>query len=427
MRRTLAGELGSEIGQEVELRGWLHAVRRMGGVTFLLLRDRTGMAQAVLNDTGPLDGCYPETVLRVWGTVVEEPRARSGVELRDVDVEVLTPVREPLPFELNKGPLKANLDTYLDHAPVGLRHPKKQATFRIASAILRAYADWMHEHGYTQISTPKIVGLSSEGGANLFEIEYFQQRAYLAQSPQLYKQIMVGVFERVFEIGHAYRAERHYTTRHLNEYVSLDMEMGFIRDHTELMDVLVRVLRHIFEHLRREHEADLAVAGAVVPTIAEVPVVDFLEAQRLLSERYGEEMNEEDLSPSQERALCRWAEGQGSELVFVTGYPTGKTPFYTMRDPLRPERTLSFDLLFRGAELVTGGQRIHEYGQLLDAIERRGYRPEGFGPYLEAFRFGMPPEGGFAIGAERLLARLVGAENVRETALFPRDVTRLTP
>ncbi|MDP9382716.1 MAG: OB-fold nucleic acid binding domain-containing protein [Chloroflexota bacterium] len=245
MERALATELPGRVGERVKLQGWMHALRRMGGVSFLQLRDGSGTAQAVLDDTGALDGLLPETVLALCGTVVTEPRARSGVELRNAEVEVISPVREPLPFEINKGPLKANLDTYLDHAPVGLRHPAKRATLRLGSTILRAYGDWMRSHGFTQISTPKLVGAATEGGANLFAIEYFDRRAYLAQSPQLYKQVMVGVLERVFEVGHAYRAEPHYTTRHLNEYVSLDMEMGFIADHTDVMRALTEVLRYV--------------------------------------------------------------------------------------------------------------------------------------------------------------------------------------
>lgn len=412
----------------MRLQGWMHALRRMGGVSFLLLRDRSGVAQAVLEDPGPVDGLLPETVLAVSGAVAAEPRARGGVELRDVEVEVLSPVREPLPFEINKGPLKANLDTYLDHSPVGLRHPAKRAAFRLAGAILEAYAEWMRAHGFAQITSPKLVGASTEGGANVFPVDYFGRPAYLAQSPQLYKQIMVGVFERVFEIGHAYRAEPHYTTRHLNEYLSLDMEMGFIKDHTDVMRVLTEVLRFIIGTLEQDRAPDLETVGARLPALGDVPVLDFAEAQELLLGRYNLEPDPEDLSPAQERALCRWAvEEQGSEWVYVTGYPTAHRPFYTMPDPARPERSRSFDLLLRGSELVTGGQRIHDYGQLLDAIRSRGYREESFAPYLEAFRYGMPPEGGFAIGSERLLARIIGAENIREVALFPRDVDRLSP
>lgn len=428
MERTLTHELPHKVGERVRMEGWLHALRRMGGVSFLQLRDHAGLAQAVLEDASPLDGLLPETVLALEGTVAAEPRARAGVELRGVQVEIVSPVGEPLPFEINKGPLKANLDTYLDHAPVGLRHPAKQAAIRLGAAILGAYAGWMRAEGFTQVSTPKLVGAATEGGANLFAVAYFDRTAYLAQSPQLYKQILVGALERVFEIGRAYRAEPHYTTRHLNEFVSLDMEMGFIRDHTDVMAVLTGVLRHILAALERDHAGDLEALNVRLPALGDVPVLDFAEAQELLARRYGEAPAPDDLSPAQERALCRWAaEEHGSEWVFVTGYPTAHRPFYTMPDPVRPERSNSFDLLFRGVELVTGGQRIHEYTRLREAIRARGLGEEGFAAYLEAFRYGMPPEGGFAMSLERLLARLLGAENVREVALFPRDVNRLAP
>lgn len=427
MERTLTRDLSKHLGQRVELQGWMHTLRGMGGVSFMLLRDRSGLAQVVVNDVSSLESCLPETVLRVRGIVHSEPRARAGVELRDAEIEVISCVRAPLPFEINKGPLKAHLDTFLDHAPIGLRHPQRQAVFRLASALRGAYESWMRAHDFTQIISPKLVGVSTEGGANLFRVEYFGKSAYLAQSPQLYKQMMVGVFERVFEIGQVYRAEPHYTTRHINEYTSLDMEMGFIRDYTDVMSVLTQVLGYMFEWLREEHSADLETAGTRLPAVRAVPVLDFHEAQQLLHSRYREPLREDDLSPSQERRLCEWAEGEGSDFVFVTGYPLSKRPFYTMPDPRRPGQTNSFDLLFRGVEIVTGGQRRHEYDDLVQSIWDRGYSPESFAAYLEAFRYGVPPEGGFAIGSERLLARLVGADNVRETALFPRDVNRLTP
>lgn len=427
MERTLCYELQSKVGKVAKIEGWLHARRSMGGVTFLLIRDRSGMSQVVLDSDTPLAGCLPESVMSVMGKVVAEPRARGGVEIHDPEVSVITCVSKPLPFEINKGPLKANLDTFLDHAPVGLRHPHKQAAFRLSAAIVDSYASWMTTHGFTRIHTPKLVGSATEGGANLFKLEYFDREAYLAQSPQLYKQMMVGVFERVFEVGHVYRAEPHYTTRHLNEYVSLDMEMGFIPDHTEIMKELLEVLRSVLDEIQDRCAADLKTLQVQIPDVENVPVVDFFDAQELLTTRYGEPPNESDLTPSQERALYKWSREQGSEFVFVTGYPTGKRPFYTMPDPARPGRTNSFDLLFRGTELVTGGQRIHEYPQLLQAIQDHGYSREGFQGYLEAFRYGMPPEGGFAMGLERFTAQLVGARNLRETTLFPRDVNRLAP
>src|SRR5581483_9206059 len=260
-------------------------------------------------------------------------------------------------------------------------------------------------------------------------VDYFDRSAYLAQSPQLYKQIMVGVFERVFEIGHVFRAEEHNTSRHLNEYTSLDLEMGFIDSQQDIMDTLAYVLMAMIGAVVENHPAEVQALKIEAPEGHRFPQVTFREGQQLILDRHGEDrFAEPDLSPQDERWLCEWArEEHGSDFLFVTHFPTSKRPFYAYPDPADPEYTESFDLLFRGSELVTGGRRINDYAQLVDSMNRRGINPEPFSGFLEAFKFGMPPEGGFAIGAERLLARLTGAENIRETVLFPRDVTRLTP
>jgi nondiscriminating aspartyl-tRNA synthetase len=344
-------------------------------------------------------------------------------------VEVITPVTETLPFELNKRVLSPGLDIFLDHAPVGLRHPQKQATFRLFGRVLSAFRTSLTNQGFTEIQTPKLVGTATEGGANVFPVEYFGQRAYLAQSPQLYKQVMVGVFERVFEVGPVFRAEPHSTTRHINQYTSLDAEMGFIHDHTDVMAVLTNVIRHIMETLRQNCADELGTLRARVPHVGDIPSVKFREAQQIILECFGEDCRDEmDLAPQHERWLCEWAEQEhSSELLFVTHYPTAKRPFYTMPDAKDPDHTHSFDLLFRGTEIVTGGQRVHLYKQLLDHLKRWNLQPDTFGGYVEAFRYGMPPHGGFGMGAERLVQMIVGANNLRETTLFPRDMKRLSP
>jgi nondiscriminating aspartyl-tRNA synthetase len=339
-------------------------------------------------------------------------------------------VTEPLPFEINKKVLKPGLDVFLDHAPVGLRHPLKQATFRLFGTILNAFREHLTKEGFTEIQTPKLVGTATEGGANVFPVEYFGQKAYLAQSPQLYKQVMVGVHERVFEVGPVFRAEPHSTTRHTNQYTSLDAEMGFIQDHTDVMSLLTGVVGHILETLCHRHAGDLAMLDVQVPPVPKsIPAVRFREAQRIILERFGEDCRREtDLSPQHERWLCEWSrEEHDSELLFVTHYPAIKRPFYTMPEPDDPEHTHSFDLLFRGTEIVTGGQRVHSYPQLLCHVERWGLDAADFSGYLEAFRYGMPPHGGFGMGAERLLQMLLNAGNLRETTLFPRDMKRLLP
>jgi nondiscriminating aspartyl-tRNA synthetase len=432
VERTLARDLPTKIGQRVCLEGWLHTIRSFPDFSFLILRDRSGLAQVILEPGSELDklhGLQNETVLRVEGTVVEEPRAPRGVDVKQATVKVIAPVTETGPFEINKKVLKPNLDVFLNHAPYGLRHPQKAATFRLLSTLVGAFREYLVAHDFVEIFTPKIVGTATEGGANLFQLDYFGRRAYLAQSPQLYKQIMVGVFERVFEVGPVFRAEEHYTSRHLNEYTSLDLEMGFISSQRDVMDMLVGVLGAMFAAVRERNTREIEMLGIDLPRTDNIPTITFRQGQELILQRHGENrFGEPDLSPQDERWLCEWAkEEHESDFVFVTHFPTAKRPFYTYPNPNDPTYSESFDLLFRGSELVTGGRRINDYQQLVTVMAERGVNPEPFEGYLEAFKYGMPPEGGFAIGAERLLARLVGAENIRETTLFPRDVNRLTP
>ncbi|MBN1643141.1 MAG: aspartate--tRNA(Asn) ligase [Anaerolineae bacterium] len=429
--RTTEGR--AHVGETVRMCGWLHRLRRLGGISFLVLRDGYGLFQAVIDDPAVLEDLrdlQPESVIELEGRVVAEPQAPDGVELHDCQVRVLSPVTETLPFELNKRVLKPGLDVFLDHATVGLRHPHKQATFRLFAGILSAYRTYLSGAGFTEIQSPKLVGTATEGGANVFAVAYFGRQAYLAQSPQLYKQVMVGVFERVFETGPVFRAEPHDTSRHINQYTSLDAEMGFIRDHTDVMAVLTGVVRHIFDELRSRYASDLELLGARAPMVGEtIPSIRFREGQQIIQREFGEDCSaEDDLAPQHERWLCEWAERtHGSELLFVTHYPVGKRPFYTMPAEGDPAHTHSFDLLCRGTEIVTGGQRVHRYDQLLAHIERWGLGVEGFEGYLEAFRYGMPPHGGFGMGAERLLLTVLGATNLRETTLFPRDIKRLAP
>jgi nondiscriminating aspartyl-tRNA synthetase len=420
----------AHVGKRVTVAGWLHQVRALGGVTFVLLRDRSGIVQAVLDREPPeLAGIQVESVLSVTGTVVAEPRAALGVELHGVEITVLVPVTELLPFELNKKALKPTLETFLDHAPVGLRHPAKQATFRLIAAMTQALRSAFVARGCTEIHSPKLVAGATEGGANLFNVAYFDRGACLAQSPQLYKQIMVGVFERVFEIAPVFRAEPHATTRHLNEYVSVDVEIGFIEDHRTVMAFLQSALGEALATLAETCAAELHLLGAEWPVVGTIPSVHFRDAMQLIYERYGEDARgEPDLAPQHERWLCEWSLTElGSPFLFVTHYPTRKRPFYTMPDPTEPAYTHGFDLLFRGLEIVTGGQRIHRVEQLLASMARFGVETEPVSGYLEAFKYGMPPHGGFAIGLERLVMQLLGARNVRETTLFPRDIHRLTP
>ena len=434
MERIYTSEIKEHVGQRVRLAGWLHALRRLGGVNFLVLRDVRGTAQIVVDTPAALatlDGLLPETVLSVEGDVALEPQAPGGIELHAPVFEILSPVRDALPFSLNKPSVKANLPVFLDHAVVGLRHPTRRALFRLSAGVMAGYRATLNSLGFTEIQTPKLVASATEGGANVFAVKYFERTAYLAQSPQFYKQIMVGIFERVYEVGPVFRAEPHDTIRHINEYVSLDLEMGFIRDHHTVMAVLTQVVRGILDYLQAHYAPELALLEVNLPAApAQFPSIYFPEAQELILQRWGEDCRgEPDLAPQHERWLGEWAKSEyGSDFLFVTGYPMEKRPFYTHANPDDPRYSNSFDLLFRGTELVTGGQRLHLYQDYLDAAARKGYKDLApFETYLETFKFGMPPHGGFAIGLERFIMQLLGLDNIRLATLFPRDLNRLAP
>ena len=426
-------EAKDHVGQAVTLRGWLHNVRRLGGVSFIVLRDGWGTLQAVTeNDTdlSPLTDLALGTVIEMDGLVIANAQAPGGLELQQPRIRVITPVTDSSPLPLNKRRLNAALPTLLDHAVVANRHPARRAVFRLSAGAMAGFRATLSAMHFTEIQTPKIVASATESGANVFKLDYFGRPAFLAQSPQFYKQIMVGVFERVFEVGPVFRAEPHDTIRHINEYVSLDVEFGFIENHFTVMRLLRDVIAGIFNHLAVNYAADLALLEANLPVILpEIPHIHFSDAQELILRRHNTDVRgEPDLSPQDERWLGEWAmEEHGSDFLFVTGYPMVKRPFYTHPDPARPEYSNSFDLLFRGTELVTGGQRLHHYGDYLAALDRAGYPPESFETYLEAFRYGMPPHGGFAIGLERLLMQLLGLPNLRLTTLFPRDLNRVAP
>lgn len=435
LTRSYTHELPQMIGKRVQLQGWLHAIRKLGGVSFLIVRDGWGTAQVIVENEAQLApvsdaNLMPESVISVEGEVRAMPQAPGGVEIGNPTITVLTPVAEPLPVLISKREINAALPTLLDHAVVANRHPARRALFRLGAGVMAAFRSYLNSRGFTEIQTPKLVASATESGANVFGVDYFGRRAYLAQSPQFYKQVMVGVFERVYEVGPVFRAEPHDTIRHINEYVSLDIEFGFIENHFTVMAMLRDVLAAIFSHLNEHYAAELALVAANLPVVpAAIPHIHFSDAQEFIFQRHGVDVRgEPDLSPQDERWLGEWAlEEFGSDFLFVTGYPMQKRPFYTHPDPERPAYSNSFDLLFRGIELVTGGQRLHRYEDYQASLARMGYSPEPFEAYLEAFRYGMPPHGGFAIGTERLLMQLTGAPNLRLTTLFPRDLTRLTP
>lgn len=433
MERIWTTALAQHAGERVDLFGWLHRLRRLSNVSFLILRDAKGLAQVVIDEPALIErlaSLPSESVLAVTGTIVVQPQAPGGVELHQPQVEIVSAACEPPPFDLFRPAIPAQLPTMLDHAPVALRHPRQRALFQIAAGLTSGFRATLRASDFVEIHTPKLVATATEGGANVFPVDYFGRPAYLAQSPQFYKQIMVGVFERVFEVGPVFRAEPHDTPRHLNEYVSLDAEMGFIEDHTTVMRVLTGVMAGMLQALDEEASPALLTLGIVPPRVPEaIPSIHFAAAQELIAAETGEDLQgEPDLAPAHERWLGEWAQrAYGSDFLFVTGYPMAKRPFYTHPDPARPEYSRGFDLLFRGLELVTGGQRLHRYAEYLEALAGRGLDVAPFAGYLEAFKHGMPPHGGFAIGLERMVARLTGIENIREATLFPRDLHRLTP
>ncbi|GAA1993232.1 aspartate--tRNA(Asn) ligase [Terrabacter lapilli] len=427
--RVLARDLASvEPGEQATLAGWIHRRRVLASVTFLVLRDRSGLAQVVVRDRETVEqlaGLPEETVVQVSGTVSANGSAPGGAELVEPVITALTEPAVPPPTELWRPTFGAGLPTHLDHAAVTLRHPRHRAAWQLASASMRGFRSALGALDFTEIATPKLVGTATESGANVFTVDYFGRTAYLAQSPQLYKQMLVGVFERVFEVGPVFRAEPHDTVRHLAQYTSLDAELGFVRDHRDVLAVLREAVAGMVASIG-EYAADAAaLLGVELPMVPdELPVIHFREALA----RVGADPDEPDLSPAHERALSEWARAAyGSDFLAVEGYPMAKRPFYTHPQPGDERWSNSFDLLFRGLELTTGGQRLHRPSDYAAAMRRTGTDSSVLAGYLDAFAHGMPPHGGFAIGLERWVGRLTGAENIREVALFPRDLHRLEP
>lgn len=429
--RTLAADLPqAPPGSQLRIEGWIHRRRFLATVTFLILRDRTGLAQVVIRaaDQEALKiarDCGEETVVAVTGLATQNPAAPGGIELTEPRIIPLTEPAQTPPVELWRPTVDAALPTLLDHAAVTWRHPARRAAWQITAASLHGFRSALDGLGFTEIQTPKLVSSATESGANVFGVDYFGGRAYLAQSPQFYKQTMVGVFERVYETGPVFRAEPHDTARHLAEYVSLDAELGFIRDHRDVLAVLRHALAGMTIAIREQAAPAVERLGITVPEVpAEFPVIHFRDALDLV----GAPPDEPDLAPAHEQALGQWAAREhGSDFLAVEGYPMRKRPFYTHPQPGDERWSNSFDLLFRGQELVTGGQRLHRHQDYLAAIRARGEDPAAYADYLEAFAHGMPPHGGFAIGLERWAGRLTQAENIREVTLFPRDLHRLTP
>ena len=426
----LLGE--SLLNQEVVLEGAVHSIRNMGDVAFVILRRREGIFQTVFENEKAdisIHDLKEAMTVRVKGILHEEKRAPHEREIRIRGVEILSQPAEPMPLAIDKWKLNTSLEAKLNLRPIALRNIQERSKFKIQEALTRAFRDYLYENGFTEIHTPKIGARGAEGGANLFKFSYFHKPAVLAQSPQFYKQMMVGVFDRVFETGPVFRAEKHNTKRHLNEYTSLDFEMGYIDSFEEIMAMETGFLQYAVELLKKDYAKELQILKVQLPKVDKIPAVRFDKAKELVAEKYNRKIrNPYDLEPEEEALIGRYfKEEYDADFVFVTHYPSKKRPFYAMDDPNDEKFTLSFDLLFHGLEVTTGGQRIHDYAQLKAKIAARGMEEEGMEQYLDTFKHGMPPHGGLGIGLERLTMQLLGEENVREACLFPRDLNRLEP
>lgn len=419
-------------GNRVKVNGAIHAIRDLKTIAFIILRKQEGLVQCVFEE-GISKFCLKDLreadTVEVTGIVAQSEKAPGGIEIRLEDVSILSEPAGPMPLPIAKWKMNTSLEAKLNYRPISLRNVRERAKFKIQEGIVRGFRDFLYEEGFTEIHTPKIGAKSAEGGANLFKLEYFHRPAILQQSPQFYKQMMVGVFDRVFETAPVFRAEKHNTKRHLNEYTSLDFEMGYIDGFEDIMAMETGFLQYTMELLKRDYAKELKILGIKLPKADKIPAVRFDEIKRKVSEKYSRRIkNPFDLEPEEEQLISQYAKEEwDADFVFVTHYPSRKRPFYAMDDPEDTAYTLSFDLLFRGMEITTGGQRIHDYGALMEKMKLRGMTEEGMEQYLSAFKHGMPPHGGLGIGLERMTMKLTGEDNVRETTLFPRDLSRLEP
>lgn len=419
-------------GKTIRLNGAVHNIRDMGDMAFVILRKAEGLVQCIYEDgrtAFDLKTLREESAVEVTGVVAREERAPHGFEIRLSEIRVLSEPKDVMPLAINKWKLSTSLETKLALRPIALRNVRERAKFKLQEGIVRGFRDFLFQEGFTEVRTPKIVARGAEGGSNVFRLDYFNKKAELGQSPQFYKQTMVGVYDRVFEAAPVFRAEKHNTARHLNEYISLDFEMGYIDGFEDVMAMETGFLQYMMALLQREYQRELKMLDVTLPKVNRIPQVRFDEAKQLAAEKYNRNIrNPYDLEPEEEVLIGRYfKEEYDSDFVFVTHYPSKKRPFYAMDDPQDSRYTLSFDLLFKGLEVTTGGQRIHDYQVILEKMAKRGMNPDDIKDYLMIFQYGMPPHGGLGIGLERLTMRLLDEQNVRETALFPRDVTRLEP
>lgn len=421
-------------GEVVQMKGIIHRIREMTGFAFVIIRTARGTVQCVYSPDFSeyrmgeevVEGCS----VKLTGKIVKDETREDRYEMQIHGIEVLSSPAEQMPIVINKKQLdNIPIDLNLNLRPVTLRNPKERAVFKIQEGIARGFREFLFSQNFTEIRTPKICAQGAEGGANIFKLDYFGKQVFLAQSPQFYKQMLVPVYERVFEIGPVFRAEHHDTSRHLNEYISMDFEMGFIDSFYDIMNMETGALKYIMELLQREYAEEIALLNAQLPAVGEIPVVKFMDAKEIITKKFKKKITDyRDFEPEEEQLLGKWAKKEfDSDFLFVTHYPSEKRPFYAMDDPADPEYTLSFDLLFRGIEITTGGQRIHDYNEQVAKMRARGMDPADFESYLMAHKYGIPPHGGLGLGLERITMHLLGFKNVRYASMFPRDINRVTP
>ncbi|MEK7059629.1 MAG: aspartate--tRNA(Asn) ligase [Patescibacteria group bacterium] len=435
--RILSNQVKDHVGKTVHIEGWLHKKRLLGGLTFINVRDRRGLVQVVIKDKAEVEklrGLQIGTVLTVDGKVIEESRAPGGAEIHDAVVTVLVPVTDEPPIEIDK-PINhksENLDTLFEHRALNLRNLQEQKIFKIRASLLRYIREFLTEHEFVEIQTPKLLAGATEGGAEVFKLDYFGQEATLAQSPQLYKQMLVGAYERVFEIAPAFRAELSATTRHMSEVMMLDIEMGFVKDHDEVLDMVGSLTIDALKRTYKDHAADLKSLNAPELVVADkVPKLSVAEIHKLYTKATGTDTTEEkDLIPDEERWICDYARKElGSELVYAINFPVEAMKFYHQVNPDDPSTVLWGDLLFRGLEIATVPLREYRHDKLVEQMKAAGIDVEhpGYKYYLQAFKFGLPQHGGCGYGIDRLVEKTIGLSNVKEATLFPRDINRLAP
>lgn len=438
MQRTLILETIQKTGEEVKVAGWVHVCRDHGKVIFVDLRDRSGILQCVVTpetkNYAEFKKIKPHWILEILGEVKNRPEKLINPELTTGKIELevkeykVISETEDLPIDVSSENLNLHLETLLDYRNLTIRNEKVGVIFKVYAEVLKSYADFLRSRGFLEIKTPKIISGATEGGANFFKIKYFDREAYLAQSPQFYKQAAVGAFERVFEVGPIFRAEPHFTSRHVNEFVGLDAEMGFIDGPEEIMDELEETMKYVLTKVKENCQKELEAYSAEVEIPEKIPRLKFAEAVKILEKEFGKITEGMDIDPEGERLICEWAKKEHqSDFIFLTNYPWEIRPMYIMPDPENSKETFGFDLLYRGVEIASGGQRIHNYHQLIENIKKKNLNPEDFEHYLQIFKFGMPPHGGWGLGSERIVQKILGLKSIKEAILFPRDVKRLTP